>query len=183
MSVSTRLRFDIFKRDGFTCGYCGSMPPTVVLQVDHILAIANGGTDDPANLITSCSDCNHGKSDKLLAHRPQALSLSVDVERDRLAQLREYQQYLSEKAEIEQEWFDLVSAEWITLDGGDPEEKEIAGDRARAVRRFLKEMPAQKIIDALHTAYDTIDYSDYKRFKYFCGICWRTIKRARGEEI
>jgi polyferredoxin len=62
-SLSKRVRFSIFDRDGFTCQYCGKAPPEVMLQVDHIVPVAKGGTDDPGNLTTSCMACNSGKSD------------------------------------------------------------------------------------------------------------------------
>lgn len=61
MSVSKKTRFEVFERDSFTCQYCGRFAPDVVLEVDHILARAKGGTDDPENLITACFDCNRGK--------------------------------------------------------------------------------------------------------------------------
>ena len=34
--ISKKTRFDVFKRDSFTCQYCGKSAPDVVLQVDHI---------------------------------------------------------------------------------------------------------------------------------------------------
>ena len=61
--LSTRTRFEIFKRDEFTCQYCGRRAPDVVLHVDHIVPLADGGTYDQMNLITSCAECNGGKSD------------------------------------------------------------------------------------------------------------------------
>jgi hypothetical protein len=61
MAISKRLRFELFKRDGFTCQYCGQRAPDVILEVDHIVALSNGGSDDPENLTTSCKDCNRGK--------------------------------------------------------------------------------------------------------------------------
>lgn len=59
-------RFEILKRDNFTCRYCGRKAPEVALQVDHIIPRAKGGTIETSNLITACSDCNLGKSDVLL---------------------------------------------------------------------------------------------------------------------
>ena len=41
--------------------YCGAQPPDVVLEIDHIIARHNGGTDDPENLLTACFDCNRAK--------------------------------------------------------------------------------------------------------------------------
>ena len=56
----------MFKRDSFTCQYCGKKAPEVILAVDHIEPVAKGGADDMLNLITSCFDCNSGKSDRTL---------------------------------------------------------------------------------------------------------------------
>lgn len=58
------IRFDVFKRDDFTCVYCGAKSPDVTLHCDHKVAVANGGSDDVSNLVTSCSDCNYGKGTK-----------------------------------------------------------------------------------------------------------------------
>jgi hypothetical protein len=55
------VRFNVLRRDGFTCRYCGRSSPEVTLEVDHMVSVANGGTDDETNLITSCFDCNRGK--------------------------------------------------------------------------------------------------------------------------
>lgn len=62
-TLSPRLRFDVLRRDGFRCRYCGSGPDASRLSVDHILAVADGGTDDAANLVTACQPCNAGKAD------------------------------------------------------------------------------------------------------------------------
>jgi len=59
--ISQKLRFEVFKRDSFTCHWCGRSAPNVVLEVDHIEPISKGGTDDIFNLITSCKECNQGK--------------------------------------------------------------------------------------------------------------------------
>ena len=61
--MTPRLRFEILRRDNFTCRYCGRSAPSVVLHVDHIFPRSKGGTNDPANLTTACADCNQGKSD------------------------------------------------------------------------------------------------------------------------
>lgn len=65
-TISKKLRFEVFKRDNFTCQYCGRMAPDVVLEIDHINPVANNGTNDIINLITSCKDCNRGKGAKVL---------------------------------------------------------------------------------------------------------------------
>ena len=66
-TISKKLRFEVFKRDSFTCQYCGKSAPDVVLEVDHINPVSKGGDNDLLNLITSCRDCNRGKSDRELS--------------------------------------------------------------------------------------------------------------------
>jgi hypothetical protein len=65
--VRPSLRFEIFQRDHHTCQYCGRKAPDVELQIEHLHPVAEGGTDDPSNLVTSCSECNSGKGAKLIA--------------------------------------------------------------------------------------------------------------------
>ena len=63
--ISLKQRFRILRRDNFTCQSCGASPAkdtTVILEVDHIVTVSNGGTNDDSNLTTKCFDCNRGKS-------------------------------------------------------------------------------------------------------------------------
>lgn len=60
-SIPPKLRFEIFKRDAFTCQYCKANGDGVVLHVDHIIPVAEGGDNTIFNLVTACSDCNLGK--------------------------------------------------------------------------------------------------------------------------
>ncbi|MCX7981082.1 MAG: HNH endonuclease [Bacteroidia bacterium] len=54
-------RQNIFKRDGFRCGYCGT---TRTLTVDHIVPRSQGGDDSWENLITACESCNRRKGNR-----------------------------------------------------------------------------------------------------------------------
>jgi hypothetical protein len=67
--ANKKMRFEILKRDNFTCRYCGRSPranQNVILEIDHIHPQSKGGVYEKENLITSCHDCNGGKSDILL---------------------------------------------------------------------------------------------------------------------
>lgn len=66
--LNPRKRFEVFKRDNFTCQYCGRdvKKHRVVLMVDHIFPKRKGGEDSLANFITACTECNLGKHDNLL---------------------------------------------------------------------------------------------------------------------
>lgn len=61
--ISLKLRFDVLKRDRFTCQYCGARPPKIEIRVDHIDPVARGGSNGIENLITACFECNAGKRD------------------------------------------------------------------------------------------------------------------------
>lgn len=66
-NVPIRIRHQILERDGFKCVDCGASPATgAVLEVDHTIPISKGGSNEPSNLRTLCSDCNRGKSDRLV---------------------------------------------------------------------------------------------------------------------
>jgi hypothetical protein len=65
-ALTKKTRFEVFKRDSFTCQYCGRSSPDVVLNADHIVPIAEGGANEVLNLITACFECNAGKSDRKL---------------------------------------------------------------------------------------------------------------------
>lgn len=65
-AISKKTRFEVFKRDSFKCQYCGKSAPDVVLHIDHIIPVAEGGKNNILNLITSCIDCNFGKGARYL---------------------------------------------------------------------------------------------------------------------
>ena len=63
-TISLRLRFSVFLRDGFRCTACGKSPVThlgVELHCDHIVPWSKGGKTNIDNLKTLCSQCNLGK--------------------------------------------------------------------------------------------------------------------------
>jgi hypothetical protein len=62
-TLGKTLRYQILRRDGFRCQYCGSTPQDGIrLEIDHRTPVSRGGTDDAENLVTACLECNRGKS-------------------------------------------------------------------------------------------------------------------------
>lgn len=61
----------VLVRDGFQCVYCGRRPPEVVLEADHIVPRAAGGSGVDTNLAAACRDCNGGKSDRAVTLTPR----------------------------------------------------------------------------------------------------------------
>ena len=86
-NISKSVRFEVFKRDSFTCQYCGRSAPDVVLEIDHIIPVSKGGENEITNLITSCFDCNRGKGRKKLTEN-QTVKLQKE-ELDKLNKRRE----------------------------------------------------------------------------------------------
>jgi 5-methylcytosine-specific restriction endonuclease McrA len=59
----TFSRRNIFKRDRFTCQYCGIQPGKEELTIDHVLPRSQGGTSNWENCVLACVDCNSRKAD------------------------------------------------------------------------------------------------------------------------
>jgi hypothetical protein len=79
--IPDRLRFQILERDGFRCRYCGRSKdePSVVLEVDHVVPVTKGGTDEPDNLLTSCEPCNQGKGARVGTVAPERAASVRDL--------------------------------------------------------------------------------------------------------
>lgn len=182
MAVSKRTRFEVFKRDRFTCQYCGRTPPTVVLQIDHVIARSDGGPDDPLNLVTACEDCNLGKSDVPLDRitRPIAEQMAEAAERrEQVAALNQF--LLQEREAVEKQVADL-GRHWFNKLA--KKNRYVFGDqRAASIRTFLSRLPYARILEAIDAAHGRVPAAiddDEKCWRYFCGVCWTMIRRAEA---
>lgn len=93
--IPKSVRFEVFKRDRFTCQYCGDKAPEVILHVDHIHPVSDGGENEIMNLVTACAACNQGKSNKKLSDQS-----ALEKQRTELEALEERRQQL----EMMMEW-------------------------------------------------------------------------------
>lgn len=112
-SLSDKVRFEVFKRDSFTCQYCGKMAPTVVLECDHIDPVSNGGSDEMINLVTSCETCNSGKRARLLSDDAALTKQQAELCRlaERRKQLEFLKQWRDELQRTDAEAFEIVRQE------------------------------------------------------------------------
>lgn len=62
MAVGAKLRYEVLRRDNYTCRFCGRAAPTAALVIDHIVPKGLGGQDVASNLQVLCDECNQGKS-------------------------------------------------------------------------------------------------------------------------
>lgn len=94
VGLGKKILFEVFKRDSFTCQYCGAKAPDVLLHVDHIISVVNGGRNEITNLITSCFACNSGKGGRALSDHTV-----LQKQRRQLEELNERRQQLEMMAE------------------------------------------------------------------------------------
>jgi 5-methylcytosine-specific restriction endonuclease McrA len=57
-------RRNVFKRDRFTCQYCGRQPGSDELTIDHIKPRSQGGPLSWENCVLACIECNSRKADR-----------------------------------------------------------------------------------------------------------------------
>ena len=62
MGISYDVRRAVFKRDEGKCQECGSRE---LIQFDHIIPVALGGSSEPKNLQLLCTSCNRAKAAEL----------------------------------------------------------------------------------------------------------------------
>lgn len=91
---------EIFRRDKFTCQYCGERP--AVLTIDHVMPRHRGGAHSWQNLVTACPSCNRRKGGRTpleagmpLRSEPKEPHPSAEYMFGRMLELRrEWAQYI-----------------------------------------------------------------------------------------
>jgi len=113
-AMSKKTRFEVFKRDSFTCQYCGKSAPDVILHVDHIKPVKEGGTNALFNLITSCVDCNLGKGARELSDNSvlSKQKKQFDQINERREQLELLMQWKTELLALVNKQFDYINTEF-----------------------------------------------------------------------
>lgn len=182
--VAKSVRFEVFKRDRFTCQYCGRQSPDVVLVVDHIQPLAKGGDNNIVNLVTSCFDCNSGKSDRvlsddcMLAKQRDQLSL-LQERREQTEMLAEWRQGLLDAKEST---IDQIAQYWLRQVPG----AEFTDWHRKVAKRLEAEFDFDEIVEAIDICVrqyvDVFEgvataYSERKAFEYVGGVC-----KVRREE-
>ena len=61
----TFSRRNLFRRDRWTCQYCGRRPESESLTIDHVVPRSLGGVSRWENCVLACSDCNRRKANRL----------------------------------------------------------------------------------------------------------------------
>jgi len=171
--LSKKIRFEVFKRDSFTCQYCGRMSPDVILEVDHINPIFDGGNDNILNLVTSCFDCNRGKgkrklsdSDEIKKQQEQLKLLSQ--KREQLAMMLKWRVGLEKFNNIEILEFEKIyklKTGFVLTEFG-----------RNLVKKWIKEFGFLEVIESMELSISQYFTSDTessinKTFDYIPKIC------------
>lgn len=175
-------RFEVFKRDHFTCQYCGRKSPDVILEVDHIVPVAEGGTNDLLNLVTSCRDCNRGKGKKKLDD-----NTAVMKQRERIEQAAERQEQVAmmlewkrEVSELDNMLVENLSDYWTSLTG-----YELRDKGRRVLRSYYNRFGYDDVSDAIVIAVDryfrdnAVSASD--AFHKIGSICYNRKKQREND--
>lgn len=175
MAISKRLRFEVLRRDGFKCRYCGTTAAENELRVDHVTPVALGGTDDPANLVAACNPCNTGKSSSspdapIVAGAEDTALLWAQAMKQAAAKAADdHKTRTTYRATFETAW-----NSWTYEGDGGRKTFELPADWRQSIESFrvagLPDFLLGEIVDAAMTA----QYVK-KRFNYFAGIAWKRI--------
>ena len=179
-TLSKKIRFEVFKRDKFTCQYCGKSAPNVILHIDHIKPVSKGGTNDIMNLITSCSECNLGKgarelSDDSVIKKQERQIQELAEKNEQLEMLLKWREELQKFNDKE---VDAVNNRINEISG------YIANDYGKKkLKKIIKEFSIQAVLDAVDIAFDTYydgsGQSWLNAFNKIGGICHnRSQKRS-----
>ena len=180
-AMSKGLRFDIFRRDGFTCQYCGRQPPEVVLHVDHITPVVEGGTNDEMNLVASCRDCNLGKGRKLLdkPQRPDADLAWLEMQQE-VAEMRAFQEIQQQMDALIETFIKQLQDTWSNLTGRDWVPHEVQLRKMLAIHDPADVLQALKITAVKESNYQLQGRSGW--LKYMWGILWKKAKDNADDE-
>lgn len=178
--LSKRLRFEIFKRDGFRCIYCGATPLQRPLHVDHVEAVANGGTDDPANLVTACDACNLGKAAVRLGDKALPVEAVNEAQKEQPDQIRAYLEAQREIARAKSAVVEALEDYWLERVGIEPDYHMLPRFPA-----LVEEFGLARLMEAADIVARKCIHSSYtptaarNQAQYFHGILRRW--RERGE--
>jgi HNH endonuclease len=184
MPLTLSARFEVFKRDGFTCQYCGRKTPDVVLEVDHVIPRAADGGDEPENLVTACFDCNHGKAARLLDDRAPTPSVAAQADMlcEREEQLRAYHELRDEITERRNQTYDTVRNHWFDVWGATSLNRwHMPWDNT--LRAAVDKLGPTEVMDAMDITATRFGYVTSNAVRYFGGILKRKVAAYDGRIV
>lgn len=131
------------------------MAPDVILEVDHVNPVKNGGDGDILNLVTSCKDCNRGKGAKKLSENQE-----VKAQQEQLKELntkREQMQMMlkwrDELKRFDNEQIDAVNSIIQAVSG-----RALSEHGRGVVKKVIKSFGLESALKATEIAVDKYYY-------------------------
>ena len=182
-SISQKIRFEIFKRDKFTCQYCGEEAPKVILNIDHINPVKNGGDNNITNLITSCFDCNSGKRARLLNddHIVKKQKKSLNELQERRNQIEMIAQWREDLLDVNDLKINKLCA--FILKGWN---YELDFEQERKLQTITNKFKLNIVYDAVEVAFDHYSDTPWEDAKGYAfskigGICYNMTNDVKNE--
>jgi hypothetical protein len=180
VAVTKRVRFEVFRRDGFKCRYCGvTASDGAGLTVDHVVPVSLGGIDKPSNLVTACKDCNAGKS----STQPDG-PMVEDVSSSDMAFAAALKAALSETASDLAAYHALYAAaveHWTAWEFGG-QELPLPPSMATTMDHWARlGVTAELVGYAIDIAMSAAGVHKSSKWKYACGIVWKRVNSACEE--
>ncbi|MES1934632.1 hypothetical protein T35B1_18608 [Salinisphaera shabanensis T35B1] len=176
-AISKKARFEVFKRDAFTCKYCGAKAPEVVLEIDHIEPVSKGGTNDILNLVTSCKACNSGKSDRRLSDATVIEQRQGQLEelQSRKEQLEMMMRWQKELLALEDTAVDEAAEFWSNLTDPFSLNEKGRHDLSKLIRKY----GLADLLEAMKIAVDKyLNLEDGKPTKDSVEQSWQYVERV-----
>ena len=176
--IPKKVRFEVFKRDSFRCQYCGNAAPDVLLEIDHIKPVKEGGTNDIINLLTACRDCNRGKGARLIDDNSVIEKQRRQLEElnERRLQLEMMMEWRGGLRDLEDRQIDIIESRLSEATGSYLTERGRASYR-RALRKYGLPLMLDSVDAAIsqYLLFDEdgkpMDESVTKVFDYVIKIC------------
>lgn len=178
-AISKKLRFEVFKRDSFTCQYCGKSAPDVVLELDHIKPVAKGGKNELLNLVASCVDCNRGKGARELDD-----SSVVTKQQKQLAELNERKEQLKMMLKWKEELATMTEEQVDAIDTliSNRFDRHLSADGRRSIKSLIGRFGFNEVYDSTEIAMCNPRYSDADyAVNKIGGICFNRKHGIRGK--
>lgn len=180
MPVSKSLRYQILRRDGFRCHYCGATAEQSALRVDHVIPEALGGPTEPGNLVTACQDCNAGKAatppdaETVAGLDERNVQWAAALEQAKARAAEQYEQRRSNALEFKAMWDD-----WTDPDG---KPMPLPDDYPDAIETWLRRgLTKRDLRELVHVAMAKRNLPNVATFRYFAGCCWRRLTELETE--
>ncbi len=168
MTVTKRTRFEVLRRDNYTCRYCRSKENE--LTIDHVIPVSLGGSDDPTNLVAACKDCNAGKAS---AAPDQGMIAQVDEDSLRWAQAMK----LAAERAAKKRSADAKTLEhfrdhaWYAHEDGHGRTMDLPNDWELAIERQLASGLTMSDLEEAVKVTASKPWVKTDHFRYFMGVC------------